>query len=69
MIDKYKNWKTSTAFFIFIVCFSYAVYKENVGLVEATGFIVIIAWALLKASSDTFNEVVKNISEYFKGNK
>jgi hypothetical protein len=66
MIDKYKNWKTSTAFFFFIVCFCYAVFKENVQLAEATGFVVLVSWALLKASSETLNQVISSLSEAIK---
>lgn len=66
MFDRYKNWKTSTAFGVFVLCFAYAVYKENPSLVEATGFIALVSWALLKASSDTLNNVVLNISEAFR---
>lgn len=66
MIDKFKNWKTSTAFFVFIGCFIYSVYKENVSLAEVTGYITLISWALLKASSDTFNGVVTNLSDAIK---
>lgn len=64
-----NNWKTTTAFIIFVICFVYAVYKENVELVQATSYVVLVSWVLLKASSQTLNEVVKNISEYFKGVK
>lgn len=62
----FKNWKTSTAFFIFAGCFIFSVYKENVALSEATGFIVLVSWILLKASSDTFNDVVSSLSEALK---
>lgn len=66
MVDKYKNWKTTSAFVIFLMCFIYAVYKENPNLAEVTGFIVLITWALLKASSDTFGIVLSNLSEALK---
>jgi len=66
MENKYKNYKTTTAFFIFIICFVYAVCKENIALVEATGFIALISWALLKASSETLNKVISSLSEAIK---
>lgn len=62
----FRNWKTSTVFFIFIGCFTYAVYKENVALAEATGFISLVSWILLKASSETFNDVIGDLSEALK---
>ncbi|MFW3412289.1 hypothetical protein ACN9J3_06105 [Aliarcobacter butzleri] len=62
----FKNWKTSTAFFIFIGCFVYSVFKQNVALSETTGFVALVSWVLLKASSDTFNDVVSGLTEAIK---
>lgn len=59
---KTTNWKTTTAFISFVIAFLYAVYKENVLLVEATGTVVLVSWIILKASSETFNDIIKNIS-------
>lgn len=65
-MDKYKNWKTTSAFFVFLICFIYAVVKENVSLAEATGFIALISWIVLKVSTETLNQIAVNITEVMK---
>ena len=58
-----SDYKTTITYFVVVVCFCYAVYKQNATLANALTLPLIVMWLILKTNS---KELVKDLLSAIK---
>ena len=62
-----KNWKSLSAFLLFIFLYGWAVLtKMDIGVIEATGFIALYAMAFMMLRNEALAKVVQSLTEIIK---
>ena len=69
-MNRYKNWKSTTAFFIFVLAYAYTVYKSmDADILEVSGYIALWSSVFMMLRNELTPILIEKLIDAIKDRK